>query len=416
MENLTHTLFGAALAGTALRRDATRTGQRLFVAAGIVAANLPDIDVLYTAITPAPLGYLLHHRGHTHTFAGAAVQAALVVLALSIVPAVRALADRDRTRLWLLVLAGVLSHVFLDWANSYGVHPFYPVDNRWYYGDALFVIEPVFWVLLGVAVAANARTPWGRWGSRGIVVLLPIIAAATGIVSWAALVVLGVVGCGFAWALVHRSPPGRAAAGVIVSVVFTLAMSGVSRAARAEVRDSLETPAGHVIADIVMTPNPSSPACWGIIVVEHDVARDRMTLRRGSFSLAPALRRPERCALHTRPGRTTMAMSADGRIVWSDEIVQSLAGLRERRQRDCRVDAWLRFGRAPVIADGSIYDLRFDNGLASNFSAMPLGDGATSLPCPRFVPPWGQPRSDLVDRATPDGRAAPIVPAPADRN
>jgi inner membrane protein len=397
VENLTHTLFGAALAGTALRRDATRADQRLFVAAGAVAANLPDIDVLYTAITPAPLGYLLHHRGHTHTFAGAALQAGLVVLALSIVPAVRALADRDRTRLWMLVLAGVLSHVFLDWANSYGVHPFYPVDNRWYYGDALFVIEPVFWVLLGIAVAANARTVWGRWVSRGVVVLLPLIAAVAGVVSWAALVVLGVVGWGLARAVARRPPPARAAAAVVLSVVFTLAMSGVSRAARAEVRDSLETPAGRMVADIVMTPNPSSPACWGIIVVEHDVVADEMTLRRGSFSLAPSIRRPEACALHARPGRTVMAMSADGRIVWSDEIVQSLAGLRERRRRDCRVDAWLRFGRAPVIADGSIYDLRFDNGLASNFSSMSLGDGNVDLSCPPFVPPWGRPRSDLVD-------------------
>jgi inner membrane protein len=398
VENLTHTLFGAALAGMALRLDATRTDQRLFVAAGAVAANLPDIDILYTAITPAPLGYLLHHRGHTHTFAGAAIQAALVVLALSIIPAVRALSGRDRTQLWMLVLAGVVSHVLLDWANSYGVHPFYPVDNRWYYGDALFVIEPVFWVLLGVAVAANARTTWGRWVSRGIVVLLPLIAAVAGVVSWAALVVLGALGWGLAWAIAHRPPPIRAAVAVTLCVVFTLAMSGVSRAARAEVRETLETPAGRVVADIVMTPNPSSPACWGIIVVEHDVLADEMTLRRGSFSLAPALRRPEACALHARPGRNAIATNTDGRIVWSDEIVQSLADLRELRRRDCRIDAWLRFGRAPVIANGSIYDLRFDNGLASNFSAMSVDDGNVDLPCPPFVPPWGQPRSDLVDR------------------
>ena len=33
----------------------------------------------------------------------------------------------------------------LDFTNSYGVHPFWPVDNRWYYGDAVFIVEPLLW-------------------------------------------------------------------------------------------------------------------------------------------------------------------------------------------------------------------------------------------------------------------------------
>ena len=55
--------------------DALPPERRLFYAAGIVAANLPDLDLFYTAVTPAPLGYLLHHRGHTHTLVGLVVQA-----------------------------------------------------------------------------------------------------------------------------------------------------------------------------------------------------------------------------------------------------------------------------------------------------------------------------------------------------
>jgi inner membrane protein len=37
----------------------------------VAGSNLPDLDALYTGITGGKLGYLLHHRGHTHTLVGA---------------------------------------------------------------------------------------------------------------------------------------------------------------------------------------------------------------------------------------------------------------------------------------------------------------------------------------------------------
>jgi ribosomal protein L28 len=33
----------------------------------ILANNAPDLDIVYIGITGGKLGYLLHHRGHTHT-------------------------------------------------------------------------------------------------------------------------------------------------------------------------------------------------------------------------------------------------------------------------------------------------------------------------------------------------------------
>src|SRR5687768_1114261 len=48
------------------------------------------------------------------------------------------------------LLAGVLLltpllHIAMDFGNNYGVHPFWPLDNRWFYGDSIFIIEPLFW-------------------------------------------------------------------------------------------------------------------------------------------------------------------------------------------------------------------------------------------------------------------------------
>ncbi|WP_370466973.1 metal-dependent hydrolase, partial [Salmonella enterica] len=51
----------------------------------------------------------------------------------------------DRMQLAAIACLATLLHIALDFTNSYGVHPFWPFDNRWYYGDAVFIVEPLFW-------------------------------------------------------------------------------------------------------------------------------------------------------------------------------------------------------------------------------------------------------------------------------
>ena len=59
MDNLTHTLFAATLARTALRRSGRGTTTAL-----ILASNAPDIDIVATA--GGALKYLEWHRGPSH--------------------------------------------------------------------------------------------------------------------------------------------------------------------------------------------------------------------------------------------------------------------------------------------------------------------------------------------------------------
>src|SRR5688500_4126234 len=120
---------------------ATKSKRRLASGAAIIAANLTDLDHVYTGVTPAPMDYLLHHRGHTHTVAGVVVLAGALVLAYRLLPPVRKLRTRERLRLWMLIVAALVTHVLLDALNSYGVHPFWPIDPDWYYGDAVFIFE-----------------------------------------------------------------------------------------------------------------------------------------------------------------------------------------------------------------------------------------------------------------------------------
>src|SRR6204780_1148799 len=58
--------------------------------------------------------------------------------------------------LWLFSCLAVLSHIFLDWTNNYGVRPFFPFNPRWYSLDIAFILEPVILaaLLLGLLFPA----------------------------------------------------------------------------------------------------------------------------------------------------------------------------------------------------------------------------------------------------------------------
>lgn len=155
MDNVCHTLVGVAAARAGLNRTT-----RLATATLALSANLPDIDALAFA-TGVPAVAL--RRGWTH---GVLAQA---VLPVAFAALMWALARRRRAGVpdanfgWLLLLSyvGVLSHVFLDYLNTYGVRLLTPLSNRWFYGDAVFIVDLWLWILLGLgAVASGVRRRW----------------------------------------------------------------------------------------------------------------------------------------------------------------------------------------------------------------------------------------------------------------
>jgi inner membrane protein len=165
MDNLSHSVVGLA-AGELIHRSlapeidsrAQATRRRMLLAAGGLACNFPDLDLVLSPLLPAPLGYLLHHRGHTHTLLYAIPQALLLMaLIWALLPAARTLLRASgpaRRGLAATVAAGLLLHIGMDALNSYGVHPFHPFDSRWWYGDLVFILEPVFWIAFGAPLLA----------------------------------------------------------------------------------------------------------------------------------------------------------------------------------------------------------------------------------------------------------------------
>jgi inner membrane protein len=153
MDNVCHTLVGAAFGRAGL---ASRS--RLGSATLMIAANLPDVDVLVFATSMPSVAF---RRGWTH---GVLAQALLPLALAGLMLLIGRLRRRDDggppVRLgWLIVLSyvGVLSHVLLDLLNNYGIRLLAPLDWRWFYGDAVFIIDPWLWVTLGVGIALARR-------------------------------------------------------------------------------------------------------------------------------------------------------------------------------------------------------------------------------------------------------------------
>ncbi len=175
MDNLTHTLIGL-VAGEGVARGArTPPGglpdparRNALLAMGMIGGNLPDADLLWSmpALTGDPLGYLIHHRGYTHTLLGCAVLALLLFVATVAVLRWRGhrLRAPDVRLLGGMALLSVMLHLGMDALNEYGVHPFWPWNNRWYYGDAVFIVEPLYWLAVA-PLFFSLHTRAARWST-----------------------------------------------------------------------------------------------------------------------------------------------------------------------------------------------------------------------------------------------------------
>jgi len=152
MDNLTHALTGLMLARAGFDRITPHAALLM-----MLSANVPDIDVAAAAFgSPA---YLDAHRAHTHSLAFLPLMAALPVFACRL----------HRVRgAWIAAMAGVLSHLLLDWTNIYGIRLLLPFSDRWFRLDMTPVADPWIWALLGFGVLwpLLARLVAAEIGSR----------------------------------------------------------------------------------------------------------------------------------------------------------------------------------------------------------------------------------------------------------
>lgn len=142
MFNSTHTLVGLAMARTGLDDWVP-----FAAVTAVIAANLPDIEVLSGLTGTA--AYLDNHRGITHTFIGVPVLAFIFAAAMYYF-------SGNFWKTFAISFAAMCTHPALDYLNTYGVRPFLPFHNTWYYGDLLYIFDPCIDSILLLGLVAGA--------------------------------------------------------------------------------------------------------------------------------------------------------------------------------------------------------------------------------------------------------------------
>lgn len=319
MDPLAHTLTGAALSGAGLRRTTP-----LATATLVIAANAPDVDVL--SLFGGDAFSLAFRRGWTHGILAWFVLPVVITITLLMYDAsrrrrqaLRGLAPAAPARagpLLGLAFLGVLTHPALDWLNTYGVRFFSPFSGRWYYGDALFIIDPWLWLMLGggafLSIAQSGRSIL-LWFVLAVlaslpVLLLPFVPEPARIVWLVALAVIAVL-------RLRGVRGGAARLGLALAVVYVAAMITASRVAERKIRH--EVTAATVPQAVMFQPAPADPLRGEYVFVETEryrlgsydwlqdprVQQPRREIPRTSVD--PAMRR----ALETPRARNFLAWS-----------------------------------------------------------------------------------------------------------
>lgn len=334
MDNLTHTLLGAALARTRLGRLSPYATPAL-----VVGANLPDLDVL-VRLWAGKGGYLVHHRGITHALPGIVLQALLLAVAVRWLERRRERGASESRGSWrgALTIAAVAlaSHPLLDLLNVYGLRPWLPFDPRWVYGDVAFIVDPWLWLAFGAGALLAGPASWK--GHFWWTLLFALGAAAIGaaavleVVPWAgaALWFAGLValatGRARGWG---RRAPGRtlgvsfAAAGLYLAALAALGPLAQTRG-RALVEPL--RPAGEPVLEVTHAPSPLDPLRWSVLVeTERAVYVADLHLAGGQ----PATRRLAR--LQDDP-RVRAALDSDCAAAWRSFVRHPHAGLIETEE------------------------------------------------------------------------------------
>jgi inner membrane protein len=419
VDNVTHTLIGL-IAGESVDAHA-RSSERglappvrrtLLIVVAVIGSNSPDLDLLFSIRGPGPdaLAYVLWHRGYTHTVLGC------LALALALYGCTEAWlrwkrqrpSRRDRALLIGTAFFATALHLVMDYLNSYGVHPFWPVENRWSYGDSVFIVEPLYWA------AAAPLLFWLR--SRVAQVLFALVLAsavalgvATHLVSIASCLVLATSAAALIaiGARVSHRSAARISAAAALAVTLTFVAAGRSAAHRAEALAHAAFPEQRML-DHVLTPLPVNPLCWDLLLLQTQ--GDRYLARHAILAVAPRAVSAEECPAfageeHSAPLEPVSAPDSES-VRWLGEFEMSSDRLQIDVESDCTAAGFMVFVRAPFVSrlgNGErlrvLGDLRFDRGKERSSFEVQLAPQNytrdTPASCGRAAP-WIAPRADLL--------------------
>ncbi len=146
MDNITHSLTGALAAKLIEKKGTPRAEEksygRTLLWLLVLCTNLPDIDGLLGVFGGRILS-LQHHRGITHSLLFAP---AFALLPAGVFYLLRK--RQDFRTLWIIGQVGIIIHIFFDLVTPFGTRIFLPLSSERFSLDWMFIIDPVFTIVL----------------------------------------------------------------------------------------------------------------------------------------------------------------------------------------------------------------------------------------------------------------------------
>lgn len=410
MDNLTHSLIGL-VAGEAMSRCTgpdphglpAPARRNALIAISIIGSNLPDIDLAWSMrfVTGDRMGYLLQHRGHTHTLLGCLALAALLLMGTWLWHRLRhrQWSASDLGSLGVMALLAVLLHLGMDALNSYGVHPFWPWDNRWKYGDRLFIVEPLYWLATAPLLLVLQR--WPARLALGLALLAgsALLKVAHATMPWWSLPLPALLLVLLGWRMPQRGAVLLSAA-LCVMLTAAFATAGTVATRQLDALAAAAFPAWRTL-DRVLAPAPANPLCWDVLLLQQ--SGDEYVVRRTRLSVLPQVSVDACSFLRQRDADSLFTLRVDAAgsraVRWNGEYVMSRAELAELAGSSCTVRELMQFARVPFAARQGqgwvLGDLRFDNGRGGGMTEVTVTPGSRGL-C-RHDLPWVPPRADLLE-------------------
>ncbi len=432
MDNLTHSLVGYAVAKSAKHlkfkkldlserfKDPKISSFLIFVS--IFAANFPDLDLIYSLYDSSKLGYFIHHRGHSHTFILAFPQALIALFISALIFKIK-----DKLIWWwglVLITINICLHIALDFLNIYGVHPFFPWDNQWYYGDRVFIIEPLIWF----SILPLAITPLKKVLSIKSVLILFFIstlflAFKIQMMSLGTVLALGFYFIAMIWFFnkMIESTKTIVALGFTALMILSFIVEGIrvedkitsafnsklnGLLLNGDGKESAKNTASQFI-DLAMTPYPGNPFCWNVYS-SRILGEDGFNVAVGQFQSRDFwLFKCPKGMFDTNKKTNGPVLNLTKDFLKSRQIpklegmkwIQVYEGSKKKifnDQNDCRLKNWFQFVRIPYLYDSGKYvDLRFHSRSSQeSFSDLDLNDETHK--CVKLPAPWIPPRSGLL--------------------
>lgn len=394
MDNFTHSLIGISIAEGFIQAHSEKPGFKnhrgllWFISA--LANNIPDLDFLYAQwilhvpgldkLQQMKLSALVHHRGFTHTFLFAVPQALVVFLCIRFFLRRRfqEMSVILRRTTFFLCLLGPLVHLFADFWNSYGVHPYWPISKKWVYGDFIFIIEPWLWIFLILPVINYTKNL--KWNFIPLLLFFCIqsVVLFSGYVHWAMSLFFLLTSL---WLLGYaRKYTLRNVFFFHISLIALFLGNNywISQLVKRFVRQQIPVQdSSSTIHDISAFPMPANPLCWITQTVE--TTKDSYISRKAVISLLPRTLPPFHClafqsSKQTFPLTKTQLPHRPG-LQWIGEYQKPLKELQDLHKKSCAFFHFLQFSRIPAWThkDGFIFgDLRFDRSEKMDFSKFKL--------------------------------------------